>query len=432
MRDENRRTGAALGDSAVAGLAAQGVGSTAKGDTSLFSGFKTPVTLDWLVNPLTKAAFFDEYWEQKALVVRRGRRDYFSSLLSLDDIDRAITTLNRTYPTITLKNAGKAVIPADYTSRNGALDVAAVYQLFGDGSTIVLAFLDNVLPPLTSLCRGLERELSFPLQANAYLTPAMAQGAKCHYDTHDVFVLQIAGSKHWTMYGTPLELPLSNQDFDSTIHERGAPTMEFDLEPGDVAYIPRGLMHEARSSEELSLHITVGILCYRWADVLLEFVAGASLKDPAFRKSLPPGFASEDFDRSQVEDICGSLVKRLAANSDCASILDGFADQWISACPPLLTGQMGQLERLNQLSIRSIVGARSTAVFRIRKDGASTSVHAFGRKISFPAYADDALRFALNQQRFPIRDLPGNLDDDTKLVLVRRLVREGLMVVHAA
>ena len=393
------------------------------------SCLEVPASLDWLINPTTPAAFFNEYWEQKPLVVRRGRNDYFASVLSLDDVDRAITTLNLTYPNITLKNAAKEVRPTDYTAKNGSLDVAAVYQLFSEGSTIVLAFLDNVLPPLTSLCRRLERELNFPLQANGYLTPARAQGARYHYDTHDVFVLQVVGSKQWTMYGTPLRLPLANQDFDPGIHERGAPTMEFELEPGDVAYIPRGLVHDARSSNELSLHITVGILCYRWVDLLLEFVAGASLNDPELRRSLPPGFAREDFDRSQVQQISANLLKRLATNPDCSAALTRFADQWISASPPLLMGQMGHIAALDQLSMKSIVGARNSIVFRTARDSSSISVYAFARKITFPVRIEGALQFALTESRFSIGDLPGNLDDNGKLVLVRRLVREGLMVV---
>jgi len=83
----------------------------------LSSRLELPVSLDWLINPIPKAVFFKEYWEQKPLVVRRGQKDYFSSLLSLDDVDRAITTLNLTYPNITLKNAVKDVTPADYTPK---------------------------------------------------------------------------------------------------------------------------------------------------------------------------------------------------------------------------------------------------------------------------------------------------------------------------
>ena len=32
-----------------------------------------------------------------------------------------------------------------------------------------------------------------------------------HYDTHEVFVLQIAGSKHWRFYGSARELPLPEE-----------------------------------------------------------------------------------------------------------------------------------------------------------------------------------------------------------------------------
>jgi len=398
-------------------------------EKTLSSCFELPASLEWLIKPIRTETFFNEYWEKQPLVVRRAQSEYFAPLLSLDDVDRVITTLNLTYPNITIKNAEKEVTVGEYTTTSGALDVAAIYQLFNAGSTIVLAFLDGVLPPLAWLCRGLEGELNFPLQANVYLTPARGQGAKHHYDTHDVFVLQMIGSKRWTMYGTPVELPLGNQDFDPKIHDRGTPSMEFELEPGDLAYIPRGVMHDARSSEEVSLHITVGVLCYRWADLLLEFLAESSLRDPALRRGLPPGFAREESARRQAQQDFVSLLERLAKNSDCGPVLSRFGDQWISACPPLLRGQMDQIELLNKIRIASVVGTRSGVVFRIEKGVDSMTVHAFARKLIFPAYVDAALQFALNHHRFSVRDLQGNLDDNGKLVLVRRLVREGLLLI---
>ena len=389
-------------------------------------------SLEWLISPISKQAFFSQYWEKQPLVIRRDQADYFASLFSLDEVDRAITTLNLTYPNITLKNAEKDVRASDYTARNGALDVAAVYQLFNEGSTVVLAFLDTVIPALTALCRGLEKELCFPLQANAYLTPVRAQGAKYHYDTHDVFVLQVVGSKHWTMYGTPVELPLSNQEFDSKVRERGAPTIDFRLSPGDLAYIPRGVVHDARSSDELSLHITLGVLSYRWVDLLLEFVAEAAIKDPAFRKGLPPGFGREEFDRRQTQEIFEDLIQRLAKHSDIDFILNRFAEQWISACPPILQGQMEQMAMVDEVRIESVVGPRLSAVWRIQRDNSFVTVHAFGKTISFPEHAGEAVRFALEQAQFVVRDLPGNLDEKGKLILVRRLIREGLVKVHSA
>lgn len=388
-------------------------------------------SFEWLLNPLSKEEFFADYWEKKPLVISRRQPDYFSSLLSLDEVDRVITTLDRRYPDITLKNANAKVRADQYTVNGDSLDVAKVYQLFAQGSTITLAFLDTVVPSLADLCRNLEREFSCPFQTNVYLTPAGAQGAKPHYDTHDVFVLQVVNSKQWTIYGTPVELPLAAQSFDASVHELGAPTLEFTLEAGDIAYIPRGVGHDAHSGDNVSLHVTAGALYYTWADLLLELVAEASLNHPAFRKSLPPGFAGQGFDRTQARETLRSRLQQLSASSELDPILDRFVDEFVSACPPLLRGQMAQSANLDSLTIRSVVGARSGAIFHLRTTGASASVACYGRTITFPSHTAEAVRFALGRPQFVVSELPCDLDDEGKLTLVRRLIREGLLVLSA-
>ena len=376
--------------------------------------------------------FFREFWEKQQLVVKRERRDYFDALLSLDEVDRVLTTLDLRYPNITLKNANRDVTADDYTVGGDSLDVAKVYQLFQDGATIALAYLDTVIPALTAFCRRLENEFSFPFQTNVYLTPARAQGAKPHYDTHDVFVLQVLGSKHWTIYGTPLELPLTNQDFDSSVQARGAPTLEFDLSAGDTAYIPRGVVHDAHSSEDVSLHITAGVLSYTWTDLLLEAVADAGLNESALRKTLPVGFARQGFDRVQARKTFRKLLQQVAAKSDFDAILDRFVDDLISKCAPPLRGQMAQMEIVGRLGVNSVVGARTGVVCRQRTGPESTSVECYGRKVTFPPQATEAVGFALGHSSFAVRELPGDLDDEGKLVVVRRLIREGLVMIHRA
>ncbi|MDE3154508.1 MAG: hypothetical protein KGN76_05360 [Acidobacteriota bacterium] len=392
------------------------------------SPFPRPSTLDWLLAPVSSSLFFERYWERQPLVVTRQAPDHFSGLLSLDEIDRVITTLDRRYPDICLKDARRDLAAEDYTVDGEVLDVARLYQLFGEGATITLAFLDTVVPHLTAFCRGLERVFTCPLQANVYLTPPGAQGARPHYDTHDVFVLQVSGSKHWVVYGTPLELPLPAQDFDADVHELGEKTLEFELQAGDVAYIPRGVTHEARSTDETSLHITAGVLRYTWLDLLLELVAHTALHDPAFRRALPPGFAYLAFDRESARPTLDDLLGRVSASTGFDQVLDGFADEFLASSPPLLRGQMGQLAVLHRLTADSVVGVRPGAMTAMRRDGQALSVHCYGRRITFPQQAADAVRFALSRTRFVVRDLPGPLDQDGKLTLVKRLIREGLVL----
>jgi len=387
----------------------------------VLSSLSTP-RLDWLIHPVGTGKFFEEYWERQTLVVRRNRPGYFGALLSLAEVDRVISTLDRRYPDITLKDARREITSGDYATQGGRLDVAKVHQLFLEGSTIALAFLDTVVPSLTLFCRTLENELGHPCQTNVYLTPPGAQGARPHYDTHDVFVLQVEGSKKWTIYGTPVELPLPGQDFDASEHELGARTLEFVLETGDAAYIPRGVVHEAQSADVVSLHITAG------TDLLLETVAYAALHDPAFRKALPPGFNRSVFDRTQAAQTVRDLLERASSGPNFGAALDRFADEFIASRPPVLTGQMAQVAALDRLNITALAGARPGVSYRLKMDGDTASLRCYGREIGFPASTLDAVQFALNSEKFLVRDLPGNLDDAGKLTLVRRLIREGLVI----
>jgi ribosomal protein L16 Arg81 hydroxylase len=385
-------------------------------------------SFEWLIQPISKDLFFEQYWETQPLVIQRQAQGYYDPLLSLDEIDRVLTTLDLRYPNVLLKNAARDVAPEEYTVDGDRLDVARLYELFSEGSTVTLAYLDTVVPSLTRFCRGLEAEFTHPFQANVYLTPPGNQGAKVHYDTHDVFVLQIKGSKRWTIYGTPVELPLKDQDFDPAQHDPGERTREFELCAGDAAYIPRGWAHEARSTETVSLHITVGVLAYTWTDFLLECVADACLKDPTFRKSLPLGFARNGLPKQKARDSFDRLLRRLSERAEPKEILDRFADEFLSSCPPPLRGQMAQLAALDQVGAETVLGARPYSIVRVTTNADSVCVHHFGRKITFPLHVAPALQFALTHQRFVIRDLPGDLDVSGKLTLVRRLIREGILV----
>jgi ribosomal protein L16 Arg81 hydroxylase len=143
------------------------------------------------------------------------------------------------------------------------------------------------------LCRQLEADFSCPVQTNIYLTPPNAQGFQTHYDNHDVLVLQVEGRKRWRLYDAPVGTPYRGERFTPGRFAETEPREELVLEPGDVLYVPRGLMHDAvnEGDDQASLHITTGLLAKTWADFLLEAVSEAALRTPALRRALPPGYA---------------------------------------------------------------------------------------------------------------------------------------------
>ncbi|NOY93286.1 MAG: hypothetical protein GXP55_19035 [Deltaproteobacteria bacterium] len=385
-----------------------------------------------MIEPTSVETFLEEYFEKQPLLLKRNSPEHFRDLLTLEVVDRVITTMQLEYPQIEATSARRDDLRTeDYTYPSGLIDVVRLYKEFEDGATIILPQLHNHVPSLAHLCRSMERELSYRFQTNIYMTPGgESQGFRTHYDNHDVFVLQVAGVKQWKVYGTPVELPYRGQGFDPADgHEVGDVSMEFELEPGDMLYIPRGVMHDAYTTDGLSLHITLGVLTPSWTDLLVEGIARVGLADPEFRRSLPPGFAHEGFDRARAREIFVGLMKKVAQSADFDVLLDHFAEDLLSTRHPLLEGQMIQVARSHELSVDSRVGCRPDLLYRVRVGEETLALTVYGNEISLPAHAEQALRFALDTAEYRVAEIAGDLDDAGKLVLVRRLVREGLVEI---
>lgn len=383
-----------------------------------------------LIHPSAPEGFFESTFEAGVLHVPREDRSYYHSLLRMADIDRVLTTLHLSHPAVTMVNAAKELKAEDYTYTSGLIDAARLYQEYADGGTIVLNNLEGSLPSLMDLCRSMEQEFSCRFQCNIYVTPGgAAQGLRTHYDSHDVFVLQIEGTKHWRIYDTPIVRPFRGQEFTPEEFTPGPLTMEFDLHPGDMVYVPRGVMHDATSGAEDSCHITLGVIPTSWTDLLLEAVARVALEDAELRRTLPVGFARQGFDRSEARAFFRELLGRVVEKADFDAALDHFAEDLVSTRHPLLYGQMQQLAKLRALSVDDHASARPNLLYYLEKDSERVTVAAYGGRITLPAHAAEALEHALTHEGYRIGDLPGELDDPGKLVLVKKLVREGLVEI---
>ncbi|MFN3170515.1 MAG: cupin domain-containing protein [Hyphomicrobiales bacterium] len=391
---------------------------------------------DWSIAPLTRKAFFNESFEKKHVVVHRNDPAYYCQLVSVDDIDRVVTTMGLSTPEVNVVQANASITPEDFAYESGFIDAVRVNQLFADGATIILSGLQERLPTLARFCRALENVFSSRIQTNIYLTPAHSQGFPSHYDSHDVLVLQVEGTKEWRIYDHPVELPLLTQGFNREEMPVGEETDRFVLEPGDMCYVPRGLTHDAVATDQTSLHITTGLMTRTWADLVTEAVVAVAHRDPAFRASLPAGHARGDFDMAGMETAFADLLQRLQDQANLPELVDHIRTEFIRNRVPRVPGQMRQLARLAELTIDSEVGAQPQLIFQVEDrtdaDGnPMVQVGCQGAEIRLPAHTKSALDVCLTNQRFKVRDLPGDLDEDGKLVLVKRLIREGLMVSHA-
>jgi len=141
-----------------------------------------------------------------------------------------------------------------------------------DGCSIVVNHIEAASEDVRQLCVDLRDD--FPhAYVNSYLTPPQAQAVAPHADDRDVLVWQTAGKKKWKVYGDPpVPFPFTLEQVgkydecpvpEETLASK--PLLDITLEAGDILYMPRGFVHEAFTSHEPSLHLTIALATHDWS-----------------------------------------------------------------------------------------------------------------------------------------------------------------------
>jgi ribosomal protein L16 Arg81 hydroxylase len=396
----------------------------------------TSFQLEDLLRPVVPETFFRDTWEKAPLVVARGDEGHYAGLLSLRDVDQ-IVAFSR--PKFTDPSAFQSRGTARPTYVRGMLDqpsfspkdnpgVAELRQVFDHGKSVVIMAMQHRWPAVAELCRNLETVLHCPVHANLYLTPAGSQGFAAHYDTHEVFILQLEGVKHWRLYGAVESLPLVSESVVPPRLPLGT-AQEVCLQAGDFLYIPRGHVHEAFTADTASLHLTVGISVYRWADLLHHALVCASHRDRRLRESIPGGGLPGS--KSEVKLHFKLLLAELADSESGDALFDEAAralgDQFFGQLHMLPGNQFTSLSDRDGLDIDTVLEKHPLTLCRVVNDEHGAAIEFPGNRVSGPHRIASALHFVAQTARFAVRELPDDLNAEGKVVLARRLLREGLL-----
>jgi mannose-6-phosphate isomerase-like protein (cupin superfamily) len=359
-------------------------------------------------------AFLDKVWASRVHLHHTDPADLVG-LLSLDDVDHLLTSVALRTPALRVVKDG-SVLPSSQFTRSatmagspltGLVDSRRVLAHFDAGATVVLQGLHRYWPPLTRLVRELELALGHPCQANAYLTPPGSQGFARHSDSHDVFVFQTHGRKLWEIV-------------------EGGEEREVLLEPGLSMYLPTGTPHSARSQEHTSLHVTVGINQLTWREVLRK-LGDRVLSDERYDARLPAGYPADP------SLFAGRLAEELAAFAsglgalDAGVVAEERAGAFLTERTPALRGGLNDLVALDSLGDDSVVERRATAACVLRPGPEQLSLLLGDRELRMPLRLTEVMEFVRDNPSFRVGELAPWLDAESRLVVARRLVREGLL-----
>ncbi|WNG29031.1 hypothetical protein F0U62_37335 [Cystobacter fuscus] len=380
-----------------------------------------------LIAPLTPDVFFSEYWEQKPLVTRGRARGFFAPLFSTQDVDRAICYLKPGPGRLDLVTEG-GFVRDNFLGPDGAANINLVYESYLKGSTVILSGLEETWETLAVFSRRVEGLLSHPVAIAVYLTPPNHRGVQPHFDTQENFILQVEGVKHWKLYPPLRELPPVEGSYMPVPREKlPAPLCETELHPGDMLYVPRGFVHEAKAADSASLHITVDVHVRTWHDLLSDALAAMAAREPTLRKSLPPGLLSNDRSRASLEAGFRELMGLLPHEVRLSDALNKHAEKLIVSRPPPPDGHFAMLHA--DIGLNTPLRKRAAMLTRLLQEEGLGGIQFSGNQILGPAKIAEATRYIDESRVVVPAHLPGGLSDNEKLVLVRRLVRVGLLTL---
>lgn len=359
--------------------------------------------------------FVEKIWASR-IHVHRADPAALVGLLSLDDVDGLLTGTAIRTPAVRVAKNGSVLPSSRYTRRaslagqplTGLVDPRRVFELLDDGATVVLQGLHRYWEPLGDLVAELEAALGHPCQANAYLTPPAAQGFAVHEDSHDVIVFQTHGSKQWEVHGP--------DGVQSVL-----------LEPGVSMYLPTGTPHAARAQDLISLHVTIGINQVTWRHVL-DRVLGPVLAE-AGASHLPAGYLDDP--RLLVEGLQDRLgqVGRALQAVDAAEVAEAEVERFLTTRTPWTRGGLLDRSRLADLDDTTPLRRRPGRPCVVRPEGEHLRLLLGDRVLTVPAWLQPALTSLLARPTVRPADLAEELDEQSRLVLCRRLVREGLLEI---
>lgn len=136
-----------------------------------------------------------------------------------------------------------------------SIDPAGLAQMRGQGAAYSIGDLQRRFASLAELASGVSHWLGDPVEVVGVASHGSRSGVPVHHDEENVFILQLAGSKHWQMIGDPVTAGLHTNAVTGDPGE----TRELTMRAGDLMFLPAGQRHVC-TGEGDSLHIALLIL----------------------------------------------------------------------------------------------------------------------------------------------------------------------------
>jgi ribosomal protein L16 Arg81 hydroxylase len=233
---------------------------------------------DYLLGTTTRRDFLDRHYGREPILLK-GDKTKFKEVFSISELNRILNFTPLTYPRTRVTDHANTIHKYDLitdkdryaNNLNNDLDSTKLVAAIAKGGTLVVDRVHQLVPALERFVEHLSAELGMPVSANGYYSSRRQLGVNPHFDQHDVFALQVHGSKRWYFRHDlhTLSQPMRRQRTPSIDADRTGWSSVL-LNEGDAFYCPRGVWHFTETDEQNSAHVAVGLYPMTLGDWLAE------------------------------------------------------------------------------------------------------------------------------------------------------------------
>lgn len=270
-----------------------------------------------------------EYWNHQVVLLKNAA-PFFLDLPNAEQLVQCLTgrfTAGRWVEPSSIKiNASRVSDDGSFTQML-SIGIEEARKAYNNGFSLCFGDLSNDFTSLAELKNHSSKIFGYPelIAITGYLSPRNAIGV-LHFDRQHNFFIQVEGSKRWFVS----ERPAIKNPYDNLVYA-GTPQLFFDdmrrkgyeisvpkvcgnsvyeLEVGDVLYIPPGYYHSPETISDASLHYTLTIepACF-WGDFNNRFFEVMLANNSGFLNDYR--FMTES-ERREAFNECLRMINRIA------------------------------------------------------------------------------------------------------------------------
>lgn len=294
------------------------------------------------------------------------------------------------------------------------------------GYTVRIPELQNISAPLSQFTRALELLFQNPVGVVCFWSQQNAK-APIHHDDVDVIVIQLVGNKRWYVSEQPAKLVNQWKSLAEAPPEL-APYQVYDVQPGDLLYLPRGTAHTVESTSE-SVHLSIGFVPVTIREAIMAALDFFSDLDRPLRADL--GQRADHLARATGEMLMLQQIRQGIEKLRHICQSDLFLQDALKFRQLKMVEKLPKLPAGNSQPLSSVhhkVRHHPLAIAASLSSEQLTDLRIPGKQTLIHKGAEAAVIYMQQHAEFSPAQLPGDLTDEVKLALVNKLLFDGFLI----